>query len=154
MHHCGIRALNPLFTGRSEAWAGELSHPYGTVSPSSVAPLTNVMPQLNTSTLGQNVISTTGTSSTPTTPSVGSILGSIVRDTSSSIGGDIGSELDSIVGDVADKLAGELGIKEWYSMHLMNMCEGIYTPNATAPRARLNISSCTSPTAMCMQLLP
>jgi hypothetical protein len=35
-------------------------------------------------------------------------------------------------------------------MHLMDMCEGSYTPNATAPRAQQNISSCTKPTAMCM----
>ena len=119
-----------------------------------VAPLANAIPQLNTSTLGHNIIPTTGGSSTPTTPSVGSILGSIVRDTRNSISGGLGGELDSIVGDVADQLTTKLGIKEWYSMHVMNMCEGMYTPNATASSARLNVSTCTTPRAMCMQLLP
>lgn len=94
---------------------------------------------------------TSASSSTPTAPSVGSILGSIADDTRRSVGGDIGAELNSIIGDVADKLAGELGIKQWYSMHLMNMCEGTYTPNATSSSAKLNVSSCTRPTAMCMR---
>jgi hypothetical protein len=66
-----------------------------------------------------------------------------------SIRGEISGDLGDIIGDVADTLAAELGIKQWYSMHLMNMCEGTYTPNATASGTQLNVSACTSPTAMC-----
>ncbi|KIM93186.1 hypothetical protein OIDMADRAFT_88561, partial [Oidiodendron maius Zn] len=98
---------------------------------------------LNTSTLGYNLISTTSSDS-GSTPSLGSILGSIPRDLRSSVSNDI----DGIIGDVTDKLAAELGIQQWYSMHLMDMCEGSYTPDATAPRARQNVSSCTKLTAM------
>jgi hypothetical protein len=33
------------------------------------------------------------------------------------------SHLDGNIRDVADKLTSELGIKQWYSIHLMDMCE-------------------------------
>jgi len=56
--------------------------------------------------------------------------------------------LDGIIGDVADKLAKELGIKQWYSLHLMDMCEGTYAPNATEKGAALNVSTCSNQTAM------
>lgn len=49
---------------------------------------------------------------------------------------------------MADKLAQELGIKQWYSLHLMDMCEGTYSPNATFKKAHYNISSCSNMTAM------
>ncbi|PSS18335.1 hypothetical protein M430DRAFT_75514, partial [Amorphotheca resinae ATCC 22711] len=102
---------------------------------------------LNTSTLGHNIIPTTAPSS-GSTPSLGSIFGSIARDFHSSIGGEIGSDLNSVIGHVTDQLAAELGIQQWYSMHLMGMCEGTYSPDATTPGTQLNVSSCTKPTAM------
>jgi hypothetical protein len=105
--------------------------------------------QLNTSTLGHNIVPAT-TPASGSTPSLGSILGSIARDLRSSIGGDIAGELDGVVGDAADKLAADLGIQQWYSMHLMGMCEGTYTPDATTPRPQQNVSSCTKPKALCM----
>jgi hypothetical protein len=49
---------------------------------------------------------------------------------------------------VADKLAKELGIKQWYSLHLMDLCEGTYAPNATERGANLNVSTCSNQTAM------
>ena len=49
---------------------------------------------------------------------------------------------------MADKLAKELGIKQWYSLHLMDLCEGTYTPNATEKGANLNVSTCSNQTAM------
>ncbi|KUJ10390.1 uncharacterized protein LY89DRAFT_787429 [Mollisia scopiformis] len=101
---------------------------------------------LNTSTLGHNLIPTTTTSSgsTPTATSIGSFFSSIAHNISSTIEGD----LDGIIGDVADKLAKELGIKQWYSLHLMDMCEGTYAPNATEKGASLNVSTCSNQTAM------
>jgi len=41
-----------------------------------------------------------------------------------------------------------LGIKQWYSLHLMDLCEGTYTPNATHKNAHLNVSTCSNQTAM------
>lgn len=61
----------------------------------------------------------------------------------------VGSFINGAIGDAADKLASELGIKQWYSMHMLDMCEGTYTPNATATSAQLNVTSCTNMTAMC-----
>jgi hypothetical protein len=61
----------------------------------------------------------------------------------------IEGELDDIIGDVADKLAAELGIKQWYSMHVLDFCEGTYAPNATAKGAHKNGSICSNKTAMC-----
>ena len=39
-------------------------------------------------------------------------------------------EFDDIRDDVADKLAEKLGIHQWYSLHMMDMCMGTYTPEA------------------------
>ncbi|PMD20083.1 hypothetical protein NA56DRAFT_704886 [Hyaloscypha hepaticicola] len=101
---------------------------------------------LNTSTLGHNILSTATTSSgpTPTATSIGSFFSSIAHNVSSTIEGDI----NGIIGDVADKLAKELGIKQWYSLHLMDLCEGTFTPNATEKGASLNVSTCSNQTAM------
>jgi len=101
---------------------------------------------LNTSTLGHNLIptATTSTSPTPTTTSIGSFFSSIAHNISSTIEGD----LNGVIGDVADKLAKELGIKQWYSLHLMDLCEGTYAPNATEKGASLNVSTCSNQTAM------
>lgn len=66
------------------------------------------------------------------------------------IGDDIANAVGDIENDIADKLAKTLGIKEWYSLHLMDMCEGTYTPNATtAHGVGFNVSSCSNQTAMC-----
>lgn len=59
-------------------------------------------------------------------------------------------EFDDIRDDVADKLAEKLGIHQWYSLHMMDMCMGTYTPKPTAEDAKQNVSSCTPMKAMCM----
>lgn len=56
---------------------------------------------------------------------------------------DIEKEINDITGDIADELADKLGISEWYSIHVMDACEGQYKPNATAPHAGLNTTNCT-----------
>lgn len=43
----------------------------------------------------------------------------------------------------ADDMAAVLGISEFYSLHVMNVCEGTFAPNATADGAWRNVSSCT-----------
>jgi len=74
----------------------------------------------------------------------------MTHNVTSSIEGDI----NDIIGDIADKLAKELGIKQWYSFHLMNLCEGDYKPSATARGASENFTSttCTNQTTMCTSL--
>lgn len=43
----------------------------------------------------------------------------------------------------ADGMSAVLGISEFYSLHVMNVCEGTFAPNATATGAWRNVSSCT-----------
>lgn len=101
---------------------------------------------VNTSSLGKNLVPTTTTSSgaSPTVTSLGSLFSSIAHNVTSTIEGDF----EGIIGDVANKLAKELGIKQWYSLHLMDLCEGTFTPNATDNHAQLNVTSCSNQTAM------
>jgi len=106
---------------------------------------------LNTSTLGHELIdipsaTTTGSGSAPT--SIGSWLTGTVKNLTNEASDKIEEELNDIVGDIADKLAEELGIHQWYSLHLMNLCEGTYAPNATAKHAKKNVTKCTKQTAM------
>ncbi len=111
------------------------------------------MLQVNASTLGNNLLSE---SSTPTSSSSSSsptgFFGSLIHNATTELG-DLASTLegalDDELNDLADKLAKELGIDEWYSLHLMDMCEGNYAPNATNKNAKLNVTSCTNRTAMC-----
>ncbi|KAK2601486.1 hypothetical protein N8I77_010934 [Diaporthe amygdali] len=118
----------------------------------------------NTSTLGHDFISelvggddnTSSASATatptPTSTSDGGGLGawfSSIKASATAIAGSLESEaasiLDDIGNDVADKLADELGIEQFYSLHVMNMCEGNYAPNATASNAWQNVTNCTTP---------
>jgi len=109
---------------------------------------------LNSSTLGHNLIptpTTTDSGSIATATSVGSFFSALANNVTGELEGELGqleSDLNDIVGDVADKLAGELGISQWYSIHLMDMCEGMYNPNATEKGAHKNVTHCTNETAM------
>ncbi|EFY99024.1 SUR7 protein [Metarhizium robertsii ARSEF 23] len=53
-------------------------------------------------------------------------------------------KLNDITGAIADEIAKKIGIKQWYSLHIMDSCEGYFQPNATAPGAALNVTNCTS----------
>jgi len=105
---------------------------------------------LNTSTLGHSLIPTPTQSggSTATATSVGSFFSNLAHNVTGEIEGEITDELNDIVGDVTDKLAATLGIHQWYSLHLMDLCEGSYKPNATEKGASKNITDCSNATAM------
>lgn len=123
----------------------------------------------NTSTLGHDFISnmvnddddasstsSTTTSPTPTSTDDGGGIGdwfSSIKASATAIAGSLESEaasiLDDIGNDIADKLAEEIGIEQFYSLHVMNMCEGSYAPNATASNARQNVTNCTTPMDFC-----
>lgn len=106
--------------------------------------------------LGHNLIGTsTSGDSSPTTTStsgggggIGGFLTSLVASATSAVGGAVESGIASIEGDIADKLADELGIKEFYALHAMDMCEGDFRPNATAPGATYNATSTNCTAAM------
>jgi hypothetical protein len=128
-----------IFVGNKPGYMEDY-HMYDSLRISS--PLLTQLPQFNTSTLGQNLVSKTSSSSSASDTSLESLSRSI------------SSDLNGVLGDVADELASELGIKQWYSWHLMDMCEGTFTPNATASGAQLNVSSCTNQTALCRSSPP
>jgi len=75
---------------------------------------------------------------TPTSTGFGSIFSSLTGEIDN-ITSSIEGELDSLGNELADELSEALGIKEWYSFHVMNMCEGIYSPNATAKGASYKV---------------
>lgn len=93
--------------------------------------------RLNTSGLGQNVLDVSSDSSGDDGSTWDRLVG-IVRNKTSDIINDIGN-------DIADRLADELGISHWYSLHLMDVCQGDFAPNVTAPNVWLNVSACTQP---------
>lgn len=109
----------------------------------------------NTSDLGHNLVntsatatatSTTAPTATSTSSGIGSFFSSVTGEIqnltssiTSAIEGEIEGELNDIENDLADELAKVLGIKQWYSLHLMDACEGNYAPNATVKGASYNV---------------
>lgn len=53
--------------------------------------------------------------------------------------------LSDIQNDLADQLAKKLGIKEFYSIHLVDLCQGDFSPKPTDPEATFNVTNCTEP---------
>lgn len=79
---------------------------------------------------------------------MGSWFKGTVKNLTNEVSDKVEEELNEALGDVADKLAAELGIHQWYSLHLMDLCEGTYTPNATEKGAKKNVTKCSNQTAM------
>jgi hypothetical protein len=86
---------------------------------------------LNTSMLGHTTLNTSKTSS------------SLINSIASTIKGDIN--------DVITTVTKDLGIHDFYSAHVMNYCEGYYTPTAfanTTVQPSQNITKCSNQTRM------
>lgn len=121
----------------------------------------------NTSALGQNFLqkladgdspsssaTTTSATATSTSSDGGGILGGIggiitsIEASATAVVGSIESEAASILNDIGndivDKLADELGIDQFYSVHVMDLCQGDYSPNATASSTSYNVTNCTT----------
>lgn len=73
-----------------------------------------------------------------------STLTSEAGSVASSAAGDVSGALSDIENDLADELAKKLGIKEFYSIHLVDLCDGDFEPNATNPDATFNVTNCTT----------
>ncbi|KAI9800808.1 MAG: hypothetical protein M1825_003591 [Sarcosagium campestre] len=63
----------------------------------------------------------------------------ILSDIEDSVTGTIKNVTDGI----ADQIADAIGIEEFYSLHLMNYCEGTYTPTPTDEDAKKNVTYCS-----------
>ncbi len=111
---------------------------------------------MNTSTLGQNLIPTLASGPSDPTPTscgpLGGVLGKLCAGATAAVGSAVSSglvQLSNIEDDMANKLAKEIGVQQWYSLHAMDVCQGTFLPNATTPKARYNVTSCTQPLNTC-----
>ncbi|EFX05991.1 hypothetical protein CMQ_4060 [Grosmannia clavigera kw1407] len=50
--------------------------------------------------------------------------------------------------EAANRMTVLLGISEFYTLHVMNSCEGSFSPNVTAPNNWRNVTNCTSQIAI------
>ncbi|KAF2769541.1 hypothetical protein EJ03DRAFT_327383 [Teratosphaeria nubilosa] len=95
---------------------------------------------LNTSRIGTDLFNTTDTSSN--NPVI-----NWLDDLSNSIENEIENDINSL----ARSIAKDLGLHDFYSAHILNYCEGYYTPgavpNATLHRSSIdkNVTHCSSP---------
>lgn len=104
-----------------------------------------MLPQLNTSMLGQNMFQSDDSSdSSSSDDDDGDSLWDKITDKVDDIKDDVKGKISDIIGDIADDLADELGINDWYSLHIMNACMGSFGPNATTSHYKLNTTNCTS----------
>ncbi|KAL7629081.1 hypothetical protein AAE478_000599 [Parahypoxylon ruwenzoriense] len=100
---------------------------------------------INMSNFGHNLVPTsTSSGSQPTSTSNDGFGWDDIQNGLNGIQGEITDQLNDIAGDVADRLAQELGISQWYSLHVMTVCEGNFAPNATSPGAWYNTTNCTA----------
>lgn len=107
----------------------------------------------NTSGLGKNLIENFNTEEPSPTQSEDSdcdklpefMRGTCTKATAAveSLKTEVEDTVNEIGNQIADKLADRLGIHEFYSLHALTICEGDFTPNATADGASRNVSSCT-----------
>ncbi|KAG6360873.1 hypothetical protein INS49_011940 [Diaporthe citri] len=88
---------------------------------------------------------------------VGNGIGDVAGQAGSAVGGvataagaaateAVGKGLDAlqdIQNNLADELAKKLGIKEFYSIHLVDLCQGDFSPKATDPEATFDVKECT-----------
>lgn len=100
--------------------------------------------------LGHNMLETDGDASTNDNDDDDGSFFDRVSDKWNEVKDDIKDEINDITGNIADELADTLGISEWYSIHVMDACQGQYKPNATAKNAGLNVTDCTDSDPGCM----
>ena len=73
-----------------------------------------------------------------------------IRDKWHDVKDDAKGKINGIAGDVIGDFAEKLGVSEWYSVHIMNSCEGNYGRDATTDNFKLNVTNCTASTPACM----
>ncbi|VUC27912.1 unnamed protein product [Clonostachys rosea] len=52
-------------------------------------------------------------------------------------------KLNDLIGGIVDEVADKIGISDWYSIHVMNGCEGSFQPNGTVKSASLQTTNCS-----------
>ncbi|KAH7035484.1 actin cortical patch SUR7/pH-response regulator pali [Microdochium trichocladiopsis] len=106
------------------------------------------MLSLNVSGFGQDLLPSS-TENDPAQPSESSSGGfwDSLGDTLGDIGDDIQDavtdQVNDVIGDLADEITDKLGISQWYSLHVMNWCQGDFAPNSSVVGAWYNTTNCT-----------
>jgi len=98
--------------------------------------------RLNVSMIGQDLISSDSASENEDDGDGGFL--DDIQDTIGDVKDSVVDEVNDLVGGAVDDVANALGISDWYSIHVMDACEGQYKPNATADSTSLNITDCTN----------
>ncbi|KAI1367279.1 actin cortical patch SUR7/pH-response regulator pali [Xylaria arbuscula] len=107
---------------------------------------------VNLSNFGQDLIASSTTSDPePSETSGGSWLDEL-EDDARGLGQDITDGINNLTNGIADDITEELGISEWYSLHIMSICEGMFSPNASAPGAWYNMTNCTTSSPLRLNL--
>jgi hypothetical protein len=55
---------------------------------------------------------------------------------------------NDLIGDAAEAITDRLNISDFYSVHIMNYCQGEFEPNGTAPGASKNTTECSKRNAL------
>ncbi|KAI1426855.1 actin cortical patch SUR7/pH-response regulator pali [Xylaria sp. FL1777] len=99
---------------------------------------------VNLSNFGQDLIASSTTSDPKPSETKGGSLFDQIVDDAHGLGQDITDGINNVTNGVADQITAELGISEWYSLHILSICEGMFAPNASAPEASYNVTNCTT----------
>ncbi|KUI60919.1 hypothetical protein VP1G_08116 [Cytospora mali] len=94
--------------------------------------------------VGGDITSEGGNYATAAT-SLAKSVATTAESVATSVAGEALDKLSDIENDIANQLAKKLGIKEFYSIHLIDLCYGDFKPNATDPDANFNVTNCTTP---------
>jgi SUR7/PalI family len=89
--------------------------------------------QLNVSRIGQGDVFNT-------TDGDGGFFDNIINDAQ--------DEANDLIDNAADRAAEALNLTDFYSVHIMDYCQGYYKPNATVHNAKKNITHCSSRKAL------
>ncbi|KAI1810635.1 actin cortical patch SUR7/pH-response regulator pali [Poronia punctata] len=65
-----------------------------------------------------------------------------IKDGADDLGDKISGTINNITNDLADDLIEELGISEWYSIHIMTACQGMFVPDSKD--VTYNLTNCTA----------
>ncbi|TRX93126.1 hypothetical protein FHL15_005994 [Xylaria flabelliformis] len=99
---------------------------------------------VNLSNFGHDLVPTpTKSDPKPSHTSGGSLFDQIADD-ARGLGQDISNGINNITDGIADEVTKDLGISQWYSLHIMTACEGMFSPNVSNPSAWYNLTNCTA----------
>lgn len=93
--------------------------------------------------LGQNLLPSDNKSDSSNDDDGDDSIWDKVKDKVHDIGDDAKGKINDLAGDIIGDIAGEIGVSDWYSLHIMNACQGNFGANATATHFQLNVTNCT-----------